>query len=278
MIEVESVYYDYNGHRALIDVSVSFKTGNIYVLMGENGAGKSTLLKHLNGILKPKSGRVLVDGVDTREATVAELCRKVGLVFQNPELQFFCETVFKEVAFGPENLGLDSATVKSRVENALRVVGLTGFEERVPWSLSGGEMRRLALASILSMEPKYLALDEPTVGQDRFSKENLKALIWRFKGMGKSVIIATHDIEWVYDLKPDEIILMSHGRIVAQGPPWEILNDNELLERCNLVKPILLTLCDSLKLPLKSSTPSVTELAQEIRKRIGEEFVLSRGF
>jgi len=165
MIEVRDLHFAYNGREVLrgIDFEMS---DEIVALVGPNGSGKTTLAKHLNGLLRPIKGKVVVDGMDTREHTVAELSRKVGYVFQNPDHMFFEETVFKEVAFGPKNLGLDEDEVEERVRWALRAVNLEGFEERPPYSLSGGEKQRLAIACVLAMKPKYLILDEPTTGLD----------------------------------------------------------------------------------------------------------------
>ena len=204
--------------------------------MGENGAGKTTLIKHFNGLLKPTSGRVLVDGVDTRKASVASLSRLVGLVFQNPDHQLFCETVWEEVAFSLRNFGYGEGAVRRRVKKILEVLGLTRYADSSPFVLSGGERKRVALASVLVWDPKYVVLDEPTIGQDYRQKERLRNFILQLVAQGKAVVMVTHDVEFVAECRP-RVVLLSRGRVVADGRAEEILSNEELVDKCSLELP-----------------------------------------
>ncbi len=243
MISIENVSFWYSrGAPVLDNVSLKVGEGTIMLLMGENGSGKTTLAKLLNGLLKPKSGRVLVDGLDTRDHSVAELCRIVGYVPQNPEHQFFAENAIEEVAFGLKNLGFSD---KEAVEEALRVLrkfGLERYASKPPWQLSGGEMKRLSIASVYAMQPKYMILDEPTIGQDARQKKALMELISSMRSEGKSVLVITHDVEWASELGADTIVILSKGRVVAEGSPEDIFFSHSLLKSCRLSPPVLVDL------------------------------------
>ncbi|AFL95893.1 cobalt ABC transporter ATPase 2 [Thermococcus cleftensis] len=241
MLKAENVWHVYeNGREALR--GVSFEMGQeIVALVGPNGSGKTTLAKHLNGLLKPTRGRVLVDGMDTREHTVAELSRTVGYVFQNPEHMFFEENVFREVAFGPRNLGLSEEEIEERVRWALKAVGMEGFEERTPYSLSGGEKQRLAIACVLAMKPKYLILDEPTTGLDGRSEEGVVEAIRRLHSEGHGIFLITHDMELVARLA-ERVVLLHEGRKVFDGPVEEFFSLE--LHDYGLEKPELLRISE----------------------------------
>lgn len=237
MIEVKDLYYTYpNGFTALRGVSLTIGEGECIAIMGENGAGKTTLVKHFNGLLKPTRGVILVDGVDTRKASVAQLSRKVGLVFQNPDYQFFSETVKDEVIFALKNFGFPEDEAERRVKAVLEEMGLLRYLKASPFNLSGGEKKRLAMASIMVFEPKYLVLDEPTIGQDYLQKAEVKRLITSYLKKGRTVVVVTHDLEFVVDLRP-RIVLISQGRIIADGEAEEILSDSELMDRASLLLP-----------------------------------------
>lgn len=265
MIEFEEVEYVYpSGVKALDGVSLSIRRGEVVALMGENGSGKTTLLKHLNGLLKPTQGRVLVDGVDTRNATVAELSRKVGLVFQNAESMFFSSTVWEEVAFALRNFGYEEHIVRRRVEWALSFMELREYAGSSPFLLSGGEKKRLALAVILAWSPEVIVLDEPTTGQDQLQKEKLMQMIRLLREQGRTIIVSTHDIEFAAQLKP-RIILMKRGRIMADGSAEEVLLDEELLRSCNLLPPQIASLTRELSfLGIKPSLKHPREVAEEL--------------
>ncbi|MEM3440310.1 MAG: ABC transporter ATP-binding protein, partial [Candidatus Bathyarchaeia archaeon] len=178
MIEVEGLVFRYpNGFEALRGVDLRIGDGEFVAIMGENGAGKTTLVKHFNGLLKPTGGRVLIDGLDTKGASVAELSRSVGLVFQNPDRQLFSETVRDEVAFALRNFGFSDEIIDKRVKRILRLLDLSEYADTSPFLLSGGERKRVALASVLVWDPKHVVLDEPTIGQDYLQKERLRNLI-----------------------------------------------------------------------------------------------------
>ncbi|MEM2237901.1 MAG: ATP-binding cassette domain-containing protein [Candidatus Caldarchaeum sp.] len=233
----EDVHYTYPSKvEALKGVSVEFGNGEVVALMGENGSGKTTLLKHMNGLLKPTKGRVVVEGVDTSQASVAQLSQKVGLVFQNAEDMFFESTVYDEVAFALKNFGFSGEKIRRRVEWALKFFELDAYINHSPFLLSGGEKKRLAMAIILAWSPSIICLDEPTIGQDSLQKERMMHMIKMLNLQGKTIILASHDVEFVAELKP-RVILLSKGRIIADGRCEEVLTDLPRLERASLIPP-----------------------------------------
>ena len=237
MIEIKDVHFSYpNGVDALRGVSLTVQDGEFIAVMGQNGAGKTTLVKHFNGLLKPTRGSVLIDGVDTRKASVATLSRKVGLVFQNADHQLFSETVEDEVAFALKNFGFKENTVKKRVTWALNLLGLTQYKKNSPFMLSGGERKRVALASVLAWNPKILILDEPTIGQDYQQKEKLRQFILQMKTQRKTVIIVTHDVEFVAECNP-RVLLMRDGKIITDGEASKVLTNLEVLTEASIVPP-----------------------------------------
>ncbi|MDK2383522.1 MAG: ABC transporter ATP-binding protein [Candidatus Korarchaeota archaeon] len=244
MLKIEDVTFRYEGSKrpALSEVSLEIDRGEFLLIAGLSGSGKSTLLRLLNGLIPhfyrgEMKGKVLVDGVDTREASVAQLSKKVGLVFQNPEHMFFSETVYEEVSFGPKSIGMDPEEIRESVKWALEEVGLWELRERSPWSLSGGEMKRLSIACVLSMKPEFLAVDEPTIGQDSLSKESLLEIFKRMKGEGKGVVIVTHDLEWLDDLGPDLVFVLRYGVVIGGGDPRKIFSDIRNLATNGLIPP-----------------------------------------
>ncbi|TET62551.1 ABC transporter ATP-binding protein [Candidatus Bathyarchaeota archaeon] len=237
MIEVKDVYFTYpNGVEALKGTSLTIKNGEFLALMGENGAGKTTLVKHFNGLLKPTKGNVFVDGVNTTKVSVAALARKVGFVFQNPDNQLFSETVEEEIAFALKNFGFKEKTIRKRVTWALNLLDLTRYRKTSPFMLSGGERKRVALASVLAWNPKILILDEPTIGQDYQQKEKLLQFILQMKAQRKTIIIVTHDVEFVAECKP-RVLLMRQGKITADGEALEVLTNPEILTYTSIVPP-----------------------------------------
>jgi energy-coupling factor transport system ATP-binding protein len=246
LIKLEHVSFRYpSNFLALKDIDLEIQGGDFVAIMGENGAGKTTLAKHLNGLLKPSQGRVLVDDEDTTKVSVARLSRKVGLVFQNPDHLLFSETVKEEVAFGLRNFGFAPGVVEKQVERTIEALGLAEYKDTSPFLLSGGERKRVALASILASEPDYLILDEPTIGQDYQQKERLRNFILQLYSQGKAVVMITHDVEFVAESNP-KVILMSKGEIVATGAADSILSKDELVNRVSLVKPQMSRLFGSL--------------------------------
>lgn len=235
-IIVENVHFSYNSQEVLKGVSLTVRTGEVLAIMGENGAGKTTLVKHFVGLLKPQKGRVLVFGIDTREATVAQLAKRVGLVFQNPDHQLFAESVEEEIMFTLRNMGFPPGEAKKACEKVLKEFNLDRYRARSPYSLSIGERKRLALAAVLSYEPDVLVLDEPTAGQDYFNKSKVARLILSLKRNGKGVVVVTHDVEFAAQVA-DRIALMARGRIVHEDFTQKVLTDRQILRTARLIMP-----------------------------------------
>ncbi|NLG79861.1 MAG: energy-coupling factor transporter ATPase [Firmicutes bacterium] len=257
-IKVESLCYTYNpgtpfARTALEDINLEINDGEFVGIIGETGSGKSTLIQHFNGLLRPTRGRVLVDGVDIwqKDVRLKDIRQKVGLVFQYPEHQLFEETVFADVAFGPRNMGLDEDEIGMRVRRALEMVGLDfeAVKARSPFELSGGEMRRVAIAGVLAMEPSVLVLDEPVSGLDpRGRDELLEELTRLHRKFEYTVVLVSHSMEDVARLAK-RLVVMHRGRVVADGPVREVFRMTDLLRETGL------------------GVPQVTELMHELARR-----------
>jgi len=246
MIEVENVSFAYpNNVEALKDVSLIVKEGEFVAIMGQNGAGKTTLVKHFNGLLKPSKGVVRIDNVETTKTSVAALAKDAGFVFQNPDHQLFSETVEEEIAFALKNFGFAKDIVEKRITWALNLLGLSQYRKTSPFLLSGGERKRVALASVLAWNPKTLILDEPTIGQDYRQKENLRQFIIQMQTQKKTVVIVTHDVEFVAECNP-RVLLMKDGTIVADGEGKKILTNPEILTQSSIVLPQIAQIFHSL--------------------------------
>ncbi len=234
ILSMQNVSYTYpDGTRALTDVSLSAAPGECLGLVGPNGAGKSTLLHHLNGLLRD-SGDVRVCGVPIENGQLQEVRLQVGLVFQDPDDQLFMPTVFDDVAFGPLNMGLDKEEVRRRTDEALEAVDMRHAAERSSHHLSFGERKRVCVATVLSMQPRILALDEPTTNLDpRHRREMIQLLA----GLQMTLVIASHDLDAVLDLC-ERVVLLDEGNVVADGPTERILGDRELLEAHSLELPL----------------------------------------
>ncbi len=239
-LEVRHLGYHYpDGTTALRDVTFAVAEGERVGLIGPNGAGKSTLLLHLNGLLPEHPAAVPtihVFGTAVAEPQLAAIRARVGLLFQDPDDQIFCPTVWEDVAFGPLQLGLHGAGLATRVERALEQVGLGGFDERLPHHLSRGEKRRVCLAGLLACEARLLALDEPTSDLDPRGRRELKGLL---EALPVAQVIATHDLELVVELCP-RVIVLDRGGVVAQGPTAELLADEQLMLAHGLERPHIL--------------------------------------
>jgi len=223
VIEVRKLWYAYPGcPAALKNVDLSINEGDFIAVMGKNSSGKTTLVKHFNGLLKPVKGSVSVGGIDTRKTTTAELGRKVGFVFQNPDDHLFADTVEDEIGFTLKNAGLDGAKIKERINELLTEFGLDRHRKLYPRYLSGGEKQRVALASVLAARPKILVLDEPTRGMEYQLKVELMKFLKGYAGEGNTVILVTHDVETVAEYA-DKVVLMSEGEIIACGSRRDIL-------------------------------------------------------
>jgi energy-coupling factor transport system ATP-binding protein len=204
--------------------------------MGQNGAGKTTLVKTFIGLLKPTKGTVRVDGVETKNSDIATLSKNMGFVFQNADDQLFCETVKEEISFAMKNFGFNQEHIEKRVNWALKFAELEKYRKASPFLLSGGERKRVALASVLAWDPDTLIMDEPTVGQDHRQKENMHQLITQMQRQGKTVIIVTHDVEFVAECEP-RIVLMTDGAITADGQARNVLTTPDLLASASIVLP-----------------------------------------
>lgn len=233
------VHYSYpNGYEALKGVSFRITHGEKVALVGANGAGKSTLLLHTNGLLMPARGEVVMGGIALTRKTLPLVRQSVGLVFQDSDNQLFMPTVGEDVAFGPSNMRLEPAEIDRRVTAALGAVGALDLRQSSPFQLSGGQKKRVAIATVLSMEPSVLVMDEPTSGLDPRARRQVIDLIRRFS---HTTLIATHDMEMVSELC-DRTIVMDDGRIAADGSTRHIFGDLALLEDCGLEQPCELRL------------------------------------
>jgi cobalt/nickel transport system ATP-binding protein len=240
IVEVRDLQYTYpDGNPALRGLSFRITHGETVAIVGGNGAGKSTLLLHLNGCLIPEAGSVRVGDFPLTKKTLQHVRRTVGMVFQDPDDQLFMPTVYDDIAFGPLNLGLTTEDVDERVMNALSIVGATHLKDRPPYRLSGGEKRSVAIASVLSMSPSILVMDEPTSNLDPKARRQLIDLLKTFE---HTIIVATHDLDMVLDLCSRTLVL-KEGRVVADGATLNILQNEDLLDASRLEKPLRLQGC-----------------------------------
>ena len=233
VLSVNDLHFSYpDGHIALSGVSLKLYEGDKVALVGPNGAGKSTLMLHLNGILGGK-GEVEIAGMRLTRDNLPAIRARVGLVFQNPDDQLFSPTVFEDVAFGPLHMGLSEAEVRARVDTALEAVRMTAYRDRLSHHLSVGEKKRIAIATVLSMNPSLLVLDEPSAGLDPRAR---RTLIHLLRDLPITMLVSTHDMAMVKELFPRTVV-MDEGRVVADGPTSEILENETLLTAHGLEKP-----------------------------------------
>ncbi|HHF98558.1 MAG TPA: ATP-binding cassette domain-containing protein [Candidatus Aerophobetes bacterium] len=239
IIKIRNLEYVYpDGTRALKGVNLDISKGESVGLIGPNGAGKSTLLLHLNGILKGTKGSVEVLGMRVEDKNLAKIRRKVAIVFQEPDDQLFMPTVFDDVAFGPVNSGYSKEKVKEKVKKALRQVRMEGYEDRCSHHLSLGEKKKISIATVLSMDPEILILDEPTISLDPGARRELIKLL---KDLNITKIIAGHDLELIVEIC-SRVVLLDEGEIVTNGDPREVLSNKSLMELHGLEVP--LSLCN----------------------------------
>lgn len=241
-------YEDENAKQILKDIDLEIKEGEFLALLGHNGSGKSTLAKLINGLLIPGEGDVLVDGMNTKnEEEIWNIRRNAGMVFQNPDNQLVATIVEDEVAFGPENLGIEPAEIRKRVDKALEDVGMSDYKKNAPHLLSGGQKQRVAIAGILAMSPKYIILDEPTAMLDPSGRrEVIDTLVKLNKEENKTIILITHYMEEA--AISDRVVVMEDGNIVLSGKPREVFSQVEEIKKLGL------------------DVPQVTELAYELKK------------
>ena len=249
VIEAKNITYLYpDGTKALNNINFNVKKRNIVSLLGNNGAGKSTLFLHFNGIFQPSSGEIIVDEKILKydKKSLLELRQKVGIVFQNPDDQLFAPTVEEDVAFGPLNIGLSQEETKKRVSNALKKVGMEGFEKKPPHHLSGGQKKRVAIAGILAMAPEIMVLDEPTSGLDPKGASNILKLLYELNNEGMTIIISTHDVDLV-PLYSSKVHIIKDGEIIKEGTPHEVFDDVKTIREADLRLPRIAHLIEILE-------------------------------
>jgi energy-coupling factor transport system ATP-binding protein len=271
-ITVHDLVYRYpDGTLALHGVNLTIAEGEFIALIGQNGSGKTTLSKCLNGLFKPTSGDVVVDGLNTKETGIVQMVRRVGYVFQNPDHQLFNSNCWDEIAYGPRNIGLDEAEVKARVEEAAAVVGLDpGYFTEHPFFLPKGLRQRVAIASILALKPKAIIVDEPTTGQDvKQSLEIMNFLKELHEQHDHIVIIITHDMPIVARYAK-RVIVMGQGEILADGPTAEVFSDPEPLARTFVEPPQITQLAQRVQhLGFDPGTLTVEEMTEQFYRFIG---------
>lgn len=258
---------------ALDNVSVEFKDGEFVAVIGHTGSGKSTLIQHLNGLLKPSSGNIIVDGKNILDKNVklSSIRKMVGLVFQYSEYQLFEETIEKDIEFGPRNLGLSDSEITTRVKKAMKIVGLDyeTFKDKSPFELSGGQKRRVAIAGVVAMEPKVLILDEPTAGLDpRGRDEILHQIKQLHKEYGITIILVSHSMEDVAKVA-DRILVMASGKIILDGKPQQVFKEIDTLEKVGLAAPQVTYLVKALKekgIPISQDIFTIEEAKKELIK------------
>ncbi len=277
IIEIKNVSYDYteddNTFTAVKNLSLNIERGSFTVILGHNGSGKSTLAKMINGLNKPTSGDILVDGINTKaEETEIEVKRRVGMVFQNPDNQLIASVVEEDVAFGPENLGLPSEEIRKRVDNALKAVGMESYATGTPHRLSGGQKQRIAIAGIIAMEPECLVLDEPTAMLDPKGRAEIIATLERLnREKGITVVLITHYMEEAENAH--RVLVMNDGEIIKDGTPKEVFKNVELLKSIGLDVPQTTELLYSLQkagFNVKTDVISIEETAKEIFNSLKE--------
>ena len=274
VIKIENLHYTYPGDdvESLKGVSLEIERGSFVAVLGHNGSGKSTLAKHLNAILLPTEGKVLIDGIDTAdENNLLKIRSTVGMVFQNPDNQIVANVVEDDVAFAPENLGVEPAEIRERVDNALKAVDMYEFRLHAPHLLSGGQKQRVAIAGVIAMQPEVIVLDEPTAMLDpKGRREVIDTVTKLCREKGITIVLITHHMSECIDA--DRLIVMSNGDVVADGTPQEVFSQVELMHSEGLAVPATTELMWQLSnkgfnLPLTAL--GIADCAEQIAKEIG---------
>lgn len=273
IIKFENVHFTYPGDQmeSLCGIDLEIEAGSFVAVLGHNGSGKSTLAKHMNGILVPNEGRVLVKDIDSSdESRLIELRRNVGMVFQNPDNQIVANVVEDDVAFAPENLGVEPKEIRRRVDEALKLVDMYDKRRHAPHLLSGGQKQRVAIAGVIAMEPEIIVLDEPTAMLDPLGREEVISTVTRLcREKGMTVVLITHHMDEC--VGADRLIVMSAGKIIADGKPAEVFADIELMEREGLTVPETTRLLYDLNkrgMNLPLTALDVDSCAKEIAKQL----------
>ena len=266
IIQCQDLWFSYDENSFVLKgINLKISDGEILGLMGENGAGKTTLVKLFNGLLRPNKGEVFVNSKNIINLTIAEIAHIIGFVFQNSDHQIFSRTVEDEVGFILKNFGIEEEELKDQVEKILIKFNLEQYKDQSPFLLSGGERKRVALASILCAEPEVLILDEPTIGQDSSEKRKLMTILRELNENGVTIIIITHDIEFTAEYIP-RCVLLSKGMITADGPTKYLLANDEILKHASLIEPQLVQLSNLLE--FKREVFSLEELKTKILELI----------
>ena len=263
IIEVKDLHHRYpNGCHALRGVSMTIDKGEFVAIIGQNGSGKTTFVKHLNGLLRATTGTVHVAGRDVSKHKVSEMARVVGYCFQNPDHQIFCDTVYNEVAYGPRNLHLSQPEIEERVIEALGAVGLLHLQASMPRDLSKGQRQRLAVASVLSMRPEVLIVDEPTTGQDYRDGVDMLTLVQRLNQAGHTVLFITHDMPMVARFA-QRVIVFRDGQLLLDGTTREVFGQADELRTTFLAPPQITSLAQALPEFFPDTVLSVAEMVDQ---------------
>jgi len=281
-IKIENLTYIYMPKtpfekKAIDNVSIEINQGEFVALIGHTGSGKSTLIQHINGLLKPTSGKLLIDDIDITQKNVklTNIRKKVGLVFQYPEYQLFEETIEKDIAFGPHNLGLDNDEINKRVKRAMKIVGLDyeEFKDKSPFEISGGQKRRVAIAGVVAMQPQVLILDEPTAGLDPKGRDDiLNKIVELYKENNITIILVSHSMEDVAKVA-NRILVMDKGKCILDGSPQKIFREIETLENVGLAVPQMTYLIRDLRnkgFNLSQDIFTIEKAKQELLKILKE--------
>jgi energy-coupling factor transport system ATP-binding protein len=271
MIEVQDLHHRYpNGFHALRGVNLEVEKGEFVAIIGQNGSGKTTFVKHLNGLLQATAGTIWISGRNIRKRKVSEMARTVGYCFQNPDHQIFCDTVYKEVAFGPKNIGLSPAETDERVDEALGAVGLLHVKDVMPKDLSKGQRQRVAVASVLSMRPEILIIDEPTTGQDYRDGVEMLKLVQRLNEAGHTILFITHDMPMVARFAR-RVLVFRDGHILLDGSTEQVFAQPGLLRTTFLAPPAITCLAQAFPEFFPGTILSVDRMVEEslavLRKR-----------
>ncbi|MGH2332364.1 energy-coupling factor ABC transporter ATP-binding protein [Thermoanaerobacter mathranii] len=270
ILEAIDITFEYSdGTKALDEVNMSIEEGKKIAVLGPNGAGKTTLFLHFNGILKPKSGKILYKGeeINYSHSELVKLRKNVGIVFQNPDIQLFSASVYQEISFGPMNLGYPENIVKEKVENAMKETRIIGLKDKPTHFLSYGQKKSVSIADIIVMEPEVIILDEPTVYLDPKHVQEIMGLFDKLVEKGKTIILSTHDVDFAYSWA-DYIYVMKNGKVVAKGEPTVVFANAKGLDRSDLRKPMLLEIYEILKEKGIISGSNIPKNIEELKKYI----------
>ena len=271
VIEIENLWHQYpDGTVALRGINLTIKKGEFIGIIGQNGAGKSTLLLHLIGLLRPSHGRIKIFGRDIQKTSIGELAQSIGLIFQNPDLMLFQNTVWSEIAFGPKNIGLSKEEIKERVEEAIEMMRLVGFEKRHPRALSRGQRHRVAVASILSMRPKIIVADEPTTGQDYGASKKYLELLQRLNKAGTTIILVSHSMDLIARYTK-RVVVLKKGKILIDGPTREVFSRDDILRETDLMQPYITRIAKPLYDYGSPTILTLEELIDVFSRIVGEK-------